>query len=639
MNEGDYAPALTLIHPSRVVAGVPLESVPFFPRTAIILAAGMGTRLREVQAAPKGLLELGGEALVERALRLLASRGVVRAVLVTGWQAEAYAAAVARWRGPVRVELVYNEDYETTGSLSSLALAVPQIEGAAWVVESDLVFAAEALDRSLACGTEDVILASGPTGSGDEVWIEATPHGCLLRMGKIPGETPPVGELVGVNRFAWGTLRRLAELATVLPAESHYEDGLNALAEEAGLEVCLVPNLAWGEIDQRSHLERVQRDVWPRLEAEAGGGEARPILLTPGPLTTSLAVKRAAAAPDVCPRERDFGAVVQQVQADLLAVAAASAETHAAILIGGPGTAAVEAALGSIVPDGGRLLVLNNGAYGERARRMAQALRIPVEAWQLPWTEVPDVAAWRAKLAEGGFTHAFWVHHETTTGLLNPLVEFGAACREAGVVSIVDAMSSFAGVEVAWGREPIDVLISSANKCLQGLPGVGFVIARRAVLADSREVRRSVALDLHAHQAAQESTGEFPFTVPVPAVRALAVALTETRRETVAGRAARYAKNYDLLIGGLQARGFEPLLPEALHSKLLTALREPDWPEYRFASLHDDLLAAGITIYPGKVPGLASFRVGHIGDLHAGDQAAVLAAVDRWRIAAREGLS
>ncbi|HEU5080263.1 MAG TPA: 2-aminoethylphosphonate--pyruvate transaminase [Opitutaceae bacterium] len=358
----------------------------------------------------------------------------------------------------------------------------------------------------------------------------------------------------------------------------------------------------------------------------------RKILLNPGPATTTDAVKTALLVPDICPREAEFGALVAVIRRDLLRVAGADEKEHTAILLSGPGTASVEAALGSTVPRNGRVLILNNGAYGARAAEIAAAAGIPAHVWSVPWTTRPTPQEFAAQLdgSAGPFTHAFWVHHETTTGLLNPLREYGELCRTRGIVSIVDAMSSFAGLDFCLRDEPIDFAMSSANKCLQGMPGISFVIARRAALAASASVFRSVSLDLHRHEKSESAGGQFPFTPPVQVVYALARALAETLEETVAARAARYRACYEVMLRGMEKLGFEALLPRELHSGLLTAFRTPAWPGFSFDALHDHLYARGITLYPGKLPGTDTFRVANIGALQPSDLDAFVAEVGNF---------
>lgn len=352
----------------------------------------------------------------------------------------------------------------------------------------------------------------------------------------------------------------------------------------------------------------------------------RKILLNPGPGTTSEAVKRALVVADICPREEEFGRVVAAVRRDLLAVASADPATHTAVLLAGPGTAAMEAAIGSLVPADGRVLILDNGAYGERAGQIAAAIGVPARIWRVGWTTRPGPDDLAEQLDAARCTHAFWVHHETTTGLLNPLAEFGAVCRARGVVSIVDLMSSFAGVPLALRDTPVDFVLSSANKCLQGMPGITFVIGPRALVEASEPVGRTYALNLLRHERSQ-ARGEFPFTPPVQVVYALGRALEETRAETVPVRAARYRACYETMLAGMTRLGFQPLLPRALHSGLLTAFLLPDRPGFSFEGLHDHLYARGITLYPGKLPGTPTFRVANIGALTPDDLGTFVAEV------------
>lgn len=358
-------------------------------------------------------------------------------------------------------------------------------------------------------------------------------------------------------------------------------------------------------------------------------GVPRKILLNPGPATTTDAVKQALVVPDICPRETEFGDLVQRVRRDLLAVAGADAATHTAVLLAGPGTAAMEAALGSLVPAAGKVLILDNGAYGERAGQIAAALGVPAHVWRVAWTTRPEPAEFAAQLdgPAGPFTHAFWVHHETTTGMLNPFDAYGALCRKRGVVSIVDAMSSFAGIPFALRAAPVDFVLSSANKCLQGMPGISFVLGPRALVAAS--TGRGYSLNLARHEKSL-ATGQFPFTPPVQVVYALARALEETLTEGVPARAARYQACYRVMLEGMERLGFQPLLPRALHSGLLTAFHTPARPGFTFEALHDFLYARGITLYPGKLPGTDTFRVANLGDLTPADLAAFVAAVGEF---------
>jgi 2-aminoethylphosphonate-pyruvate transaminase len=346
----------------------------------------------------------------------------------------------------------------------------------------------------------------------------------------------------------------------------------------------------------------------------------RRILLNPGPCTTSERVKHALVMPDLCPREREFGALLTRVRGKLPRTVDGSA-THTAVLLAGSGTAAMEACLTSATGPDDRVLIIDNGAYGRRAERIAQAFGLPHRTLRLAWDEYPHRERVEAALdAEPRVSHCFFVHHETTTGMLNPVEEIVAACGSRGVTTIVDAMSSLGGVRLDLRACPADFVISSSNKCLQGFPGLSFVLAERGALERTATLpRRSFYLHLHDNWRAQEQGAEFLYTPPVQVLHAFDAALDEFFAEGAENRRRRYADCYMALHGGMKALGFRCLLPEAWHSGLLTAYLEPDHPAWRFEAMHDDLYAHGITVYPGKLSGARTFRLANIGDLHPAD--------------------
>lgn len=354
----------------------------------------------------------------------------------------------------------------------------------------------------------------------------------------------------------------------------------------------------------------------------------RKILLNPGPCTTTERVKQALVMADICPREKEFGELTGRVRAALTEVAHASA-THTTVLIPGSGTAAVEAVLASCIGPDDRVLIVDNGAYGRRAEQIVRAHGLVHRVLKLAWGEFPEPARIAAILAEAPrCTHCFLVHHETTTGMLNPLAEVSALCRELGVSLIVDAMSSLGGVSFDVRVTPADYVISSANKCLQGMPGLAFVIADRGALARTAQLlRRGVYLDLHAQWQAQENERQFLFTPPVQVLHALAVALEEYFEEGPAVRHARYAAVHARMVAGMESIGFVPLLPPAWRSGLLTAFHEPSASGWSFEALHDWLYAHEVTIYPGKIAERQTFRIATIGDLLPADMDRVLGLV------------
>lgn len=344
------------------------------------------------------------------------------------------------------------------------------------------------------------------------------------------------------------------------------------------------------------------------------------LLLTPGPLSTTATV-RAAMLQDSCTWDADYNqGVVEPIRRELVRLATGPEyeSDYSAVLLQGSGSYVVESVLGSAIGSDECLLIINNGAYGARMGEMARCLGLRHHELDCGETTRPEPAAIEAMLARHPeITHLVMVHCETTTGMLNPLEEVAALCQRRGIRLIVDAMSSFGGIPIDMGRLGIEFLISSANKCIQGVPGFGFVIARRAALAACAGRARSVSLDLHAQwQTMEQQGGKWRFTSPTHTVLAFAQALRELDEEGgIAARHRRYSDNQRTLVDGMAALGFAPLLPEQWQSPIITAFYSPAHPDYRFADFYQRLKAQGFVIYPGKVSQADCFRIGNIGDV------------------------
>ncbi|HEH9429947.1 TPA: 2-aminoethylphosphonate--pyruvate transaminase [Aeromonas sobria] len=344
------------------------------------------------------------------------------------------------------------------------------------------------------------------------------------------------------------------------------------------------------------------------------------LLLTPGPLSTTATV-RAAMLQDSCTWDADYNlGVVEPIRRELVRLATGPEyeSDYSAVLLQGSGSYVVESVLGSAIGADECLLIINNGAYGARMGEMARCLGLRHHELDCGETTRPEPAAIEAMLARHPeITHLAMVHCETTTGMLNPLDEVAELCQRRGIRLIVDAMSSFGGIPIDMGRLGIEFLISSANKCIQGVPGFGFVIARRAALAACAGRARSVSLDLHAQwQTMEQQGGKWRFTSPTHTVLAFAQALRELDEEGgIAARHQRYSENQRTLVAGMAALGFAPLLPEKWQSPIITAFYSPAHPDYRFADFYQRLKAQGFVIYPGKVSQADCFRIGNIGDV------------------------
>jgi 2-aminoethylphosphonate-pyruvate transaminase len=354
----------------------------------------------------------------------------------------------------------------------------------------------------------------------------------------------------------------------------------------------------------------------------------RKLLFTPGPLTTSDTVK-AAMLRDAGSRDADFLAVVRSIRQRLLAIGGAAPGGHyECVLMQGSGTFAIESVISSAIPRDGRLLVAVNGAYGRRIAQMARVHGIEVETLDVPENCRVSASAVSMSLAGSGFTHVAAIHCETTTGIVNPVEEIGAVVANAGAAYIVDAMSSFGAIPLSLEAAHADFVISSANKCVEGVPGFGFILARRDALLAAKGRARTLSLDLHAQWAGLEADGQFRFTPPTHVLLAFHQALDELDAEGgVAGRSARYRRNSETLAGGMEALGFEHYLAAEDRGYIINTYRYPGGESFRFDEFYSRLSELGFIIYPGKLSQEPCFRIGTIGRLREEDIRALLAAI------------
>ncbi|NCC26095.1 MAG: 2-aminoethylphosphonate--pyruvate transaminase [Deltaproteobacteria bacterium] len=354
------------------------------------------------------------------------------------------------------------------------------------------------------------------------------------------------------------------------------------------------------------------------------------LLLTPGPLSTTKSVK-AAMLQDWCTWDDEYNSMVQDIRSRLESLASTRSE-YTSVLMQGSGTFAVESCISTALPLTGKLLVLANGHYGDRMAVIGQRLGIPVEVHDSGETGSLDLDLLRWCLQEDAdITHVAVVHCETTTGMLNPVKQVGEIVKDAGRLFIVDAMSSFGGIPMDMHEMKADFLVSSANKCIQGVPGFGFILARRDVMVGLEGRARSLSLDAFDQWREMENKkGKWRFTSPTHVVRAFFQALVELEAEGgVSARNARYADNQRLLVDGMRRLGFQTLLPDHLHSPIITSFLEPNRASYDFKEFYARLKGQGYVIYPGKVTGANTFRIGSIGNFGPGDLPGLLQAVER----------
>jgi 2-aminoethylphosphonate-pyruvate transaminase len=338
-----------------------------------------------------------------------------------------------------------------------------------------------------------------------------------------------------------------------------------------------------------------------------------PILLTPGPLTTSLATKSAMLR-DWGSWDASFNAVTARVRARLTAIVNGEA-THVCVPMQGSGTFSVEAAVNTLVPRDGHLLVLINGAYGRRLARLTEMMGRKLTVFETA-EDVPTTAADVARKldADPSITHVGLIHCETSTGILNPLPEIADAVAQRGRRLIIDAMSSFGAIPIDAGAVPFDALIAASGKCIEGPPGMGFVFARTSALEQCAGNSTSLSLDLYDQWTYMEKTTQWRYTPPTHVVVALDAALEQY---LAAGgqpaRLARYAANCEMLIAGMKEMGFRPFLEARIQAPIIVTFHAPADPRYAFKAFYDTVRDKGFILYPGKLTQLETFRVGCIG--------------------------
>lgn len=354
---------------------------------------------------------------------------------------------------------------------------------------------------------------------------------------------------------------------------------------------------------------------------------ADPVLLTPGPLTTSLTVKQAMLR-DWGSRDKAFIAMNARVREGLVELAGGHG-THVCVPLQGSGTFVVEAMLGTFVPKSGKLLIIVNGAYGKRMAKMCEVMGRRHVVSETAEDTPPNPQAIAALLADDKeISHVAVIHCETTSGILNPVSEIASVVAKAGRRLLIDSMSAFGAIELDARHIQFDAVAASSNKCIEGAPGLGFCIARQAALEECAGNAHSLSLDLYDQWVSMEKNKQWRFTPPTHVLAAFDRALEEHQAEGgVAGRGARYRRNCRVLVDGMRALGFQTLLSDNLQAPIIVTFRMPADPNFHFETFYDKLSAQGYVIYPGKLTVADSFRVGCIGRLDESHMKGALAAI------------
>lgn len=343
-------------------------------------------------------------------------------------------------------------------------------------------------------------------------------------------------------------------------------------------------------------------------------------LLTPGPLTTTESVKQEMLF-DHCTWDDDYKEITQKIRKELLALAGVSEDEYTVVLMQGSGTFGVESVITSTVGKKDKILVCSNGAYGERMVQLTKQAGRNIVVYEEEYDKVPNADRVREILqADSEITHVGMIHCETTSGILNDIEAVGKVAKEEGKTFIVDGMSSFGGVEIDVKGIGIDFIISSANKCIQGVPGFSYIICKRDELVKCEGKCNSLSLDLYDQWLTMDKDGKWRFTSPTHVVLAFTKALEELRAEGgIPARAKRYRDNNKRLIERMDAMGIKPYISSTYQGPIITTFFYPESSNFSFAEMYSYIKERGYAIYPGKVTDADTFRIGNIGEIYLED--------------------
>ncbi len=347
----------------------------------------------------------------------------------------------------------------------------------------------------------------------------------------------------------------------------------------------------------------------------------RNILLNPGPATTTDTVKMAQIVPDICPREQDFARLMKDLRSDLLKVVHAPEDKYTSVLFCGSGTINIDICINSLVPEGKKILVVNNGAYNTRAVEVCQMYHIPHINLQSSVYEQPDLAAVEQTLKENpDVAVVYCCHHETGTGILNPIREIGALAHQYGAIFVTDTTSTLGMIPLDVVKDNVDFCMASAQKGLMAMSGLSFIIGREDIIKASKDYpTRSYYCNLYLQYEYFEKTGEMHFTPPVQTIYATIQALKEYFAEGEVAKFARHRRVYEAIHQGLSELGFQTAIDKSIESGLVVSVKYPDDPNWSFEKVHDYCYERGFTIYPGKISTTNTFRLCSLGAIDVKD--------------------
>jgi len=604
-------------------------------RRAIIIAAGQGSRLDAQGQTSKPLVNVAGEPLLFRILRTLEQAGIDEAVVVTGFMHQRIEKALREWRGKLEVSTVHNPIWEKGNGTSVLA-AARHVSGPTILSMSDHLYPSEVVERLLsATAPADATLLAIDRDIDGVFDLEDATKVQLKgeRIVDIGKDIPHVDALdVGVFRISQGLIEALRETAERQRGRLSLSDGVRTLAQKGRMRGVDVTGNRWIDVDDAKSLKHAQLLVtcYGDTLAQPFEGDLNPLLMNPGPVCISPRVNAALGSRRMCHRDPDFSVLLDGIQSKLRTLFEATPE-HDLLVLTTSGTGAVESMISTFVPAGKSLLVLSNGAFGERIAEIAQTHGIPLVHEALLWGALLRRIPLEKVLDKHPEVGAVaMVHHETSVAVRNPLTEIGRVVRKRGLLFLVDAVSSFGAEDLDVERDCIDVCAASSNKCLHAPSGVApLCVGPRAWEAIARDERpRSYYLDLRRYRKSSIEKVQTPFTPAVRIYLALDAALDELLESGVEARRASYRTMSDLLVRRLAELGIERWEPEGERASGLSVFTVPPFLDY--ATLYEDLKHKGFIIYECKGALLGRyFQVATMGDMSVRD-------IERFALALEE---
>jgi 2-aminoethylphosphonate-pyruvate transaminase len=589
----------------------------------IILAAGRGSRLVNGSGIPKPLVEVGGRPMIQHVLAAFREAGLREAVVVVGYLAEKMRQALAGEQG-ITIHVVENPDWQKSNGVSLLA-AAKYVDGPCILSMSDHLYEFGMVRTLCRLPVNDGVchlLVDDDTEAVFDI-DDAT------KVRRLGDRIVSIGkELEDYDGIDCGVFRITPTLVDALGTayrergDCSLSDGVRAMCSKGLMRAVPVAGEMWLDVDTPQALRHANALL--RIKELEGCSEAPYLLMNPGPVTLSAGVRRALSSADLCHRDEDFSNVFESVRRKLRRVYGAS-NSHDVVLFNGSGTAAVESMVTNFVPRKGKLLVVRNGAFGERIVEIARAHHIPVTEAAFAWGETVDLGrVARALDADPAVTTVAMVHHETSTGMLNPVAKLGALCRSRDLVLLVDAVASLGGEDLDVTRDEVDVCASSANKCLHAISSVSFLCASdRAYDRIRDDEPRGYYLDVRRYRAFA-GQGQTPFTPSVQGLLALDRALTEALELGLARKRARYRSLNAAIRGGLAEMGLGTFTSTGQEAHVITIAQVPEG--ITFGELYAEMKRRGYLIYECKAA-LANryFQVANMGAMTMDDVQGFLA--------------